>query len=61
MMRNSNKPLDEVSKSLQAEKKDARKIARDLRYPKPVFEKIESAKTGVELDRIMRSAREGKF
>lgn len=48
-------------KALNIEKKDARKAARDLRYPKSVFDKIEAAKSGVELDRIMKSAREGKF
>lgn len=44
-------------RSLDDEKKQCRKIAKDLRYPQEVLDKITNAKTTFELSRIMVTAR----
>lgn len=42
-------------------KKQAKKAARQLGYPNSVIDKIEAAKTEVEISRIMATARKEKF
>ena len=42
---------------LDQEKKECSKIARQLRYPQKVLDKIQNAKTVFELSRIMKTAR----
>ena len=44
--------------TLKKEKRDLKKLARDLRYSEEIIAKIEQAQTVRELDRIMKDARE---
>lgn len=46
---------------LSREKKDAKKAARQLRYSSDVIERIDKATSSCEIDRIMKTAREGKI
>jgi hypothetical protein len=46
--------------TLNKEKQEVLKIANQLRYSKEIIEKIQNAKSVLELDRIMKSARGSK-
>ena len=45
--------------NLDREKKEFKKLAKDLRYPNEVLKAIDNANSVYELDRIMKRAREG--
>ena len=46
---------------IRVTKKRVKKIAADLCYPDIVFKKIDEAKSNIEIDNIMASARRGKY
>lgn len=45
--------------TLDLEKKEAKRAARDLCYGEDVIRRIELAKTPLEIDRILKQARTG--
>lgn len=47
--------------TLKQEKKAAKKCAKDLGYSQECIEEIEQAKSGVEIDRILKKYRKLKY
>lgn len=45
--------------NLDREKRELKKLAKDLRYSDEILQALEDANSVYELDRIMKSAREG--
>lgn len=49
--------ISNKNRTLEKEKREVLRVARDLRYPAEVIDSIKNAQTPLELDRIMKSAR----